>query len=432
MSLVISSTSAHSVTTAPAIPAPLASAASHSLGTGSFQQPPGPGPLPSSPTDSASLISMTPASAPSTPAVSQVALRSLDRGSSQSSTGPVTTPAQELVVPSSTCSVSASVASVTPFPIVPAAQALLTNGDPQVHHPETVRCSGKEFNEIVCSQIDCIPSIDNESLRRVLQCVDSVFEDMADLLLTTDSFELIKWRAIQNINKNLQGCPQLSRIIQIVSENYDWVFQYVQRNALTPERVRDMWPLYSNFLEKYALKYSPMLICFEMFRDRLSYIHDASSLNYRNIHVECSIEEMQRVYAEHGVLQLRPIDKNAKILIIGCGNGRNTGGAGEAFDWNNPSDGDCYRKYSLEHNHPRNVVTIDPDLAANPTIVAFFGDQSVAQLFAGQQFDQIIFEGFYSFTSQAYRRSDIEALLSPTGKVYLDEGPGPQELREAL
>jgi hypothetical protein len=49
---------------------------------------------------------------------------------------------------------------------------------------------------------------------------------MNDLLLTADSFELIKNKAIQNLTTEFRGHPQLNRIIQAVSEIYDLMWRF--------------------------------------------------------------------------------------------------------------------------------------------------------------------------------------------------------------
>ena len=80
-------------------------------------------------------------------------------------------------------------------------------------------------------------------------------------------------------------------------------------------------------------------------------------------------------------------------------------------------------EYSLKHMHP-DAVTIDCNIAANPTICAFIGHQKVAALFEGRKFDRIIFEGFFptllSENQIAFLRKDIATLLQKDGNVYQD------------
>ena len=42
----------------------------------------------------------------------------------------------------------------------------------------------------------------------------------------------------------------------------------------------------------------------------------------RNLDIEIPIEQIKAIYEQHGVIQLRSIDKSINTLILGCGNGR--------------------------------------------------------------------------------------------------------------
>lgn len=136
-----------------------------------------------------------------------------------------------------------------------------------------------------------------------------------------------------------------------------------------------------------------------------------------DVDVELPADKTESVMKEHGCLQLRTINPDADTLIIGCGNGRNLDAG--SYTFSHISEDSYNSEYSLKHNHPVSAVTIDPSINANPTIVAFFGDQCVSPLFQGKKFTKIIFEGYFSSDQQRYRRSDIEDLLSTGGGRYI-------------
>jgi len=133
--------------------------------------------------------------------------------------------------------------------------------------------------------------------------------------------------------------------------------------------------------------------------------------------VTLNLSTIHSIFEKHRVIQLRPY-LNQKVLIVGCGNN-------PCFDLDFIDDetGESYRDQHI-HN---DAATIDPDIARNPTVVAFFGYQELP-MFPDGAFDKIYFEGFCFepeegdaldelgiLTKQLYR------LLNEGGKFYSNQ-----------
>lgn len=135
-----------------------------------------------------------------------------------------------------------------------------------------------------------------------------------------------------------------------------------------------------------------------------------------NLEINVSMDKIRRVYHETGVIQLREVDSHADTLMIGCGNRPLSDSGGYPID---PIDDPTYHE---NHAHT-GAITVDPDLAKNPTIVVFFGDQSLSALLKSHQFKKIIIEGVALMEEDGlplapYTYSEIDRLLSDDGKLY--------------
>jgi hypothetical protein len=118
-----------------------------------------------------------------------------------------------------------------------------------------------------------------------------------------------------------------------------------------------------------------------------------------------------------GVLQLREVDPECKTLIIGCGNSPLEDSGGYALDsfFNTSEQSQEYRK---KHIHPH-AITINPSLAANPTIVGYFGLQTFPML-RDHKFDLIVFEGVVIRQTTPEGRNELQRLMSPGAKIVVD------------
>lgn len=189
--------------------------------------------------------------------------------------------------------------------------------------------------------------------------------------------------------------------------------------------------LHKDFTGKYAEKNKEKLIA--LYEDYLNWQpDDACALDYfkrslklfkeliPHLDIELSINEIEAAYSNYGVILFRKIDKKVRSLLIGCGNKPCSDDGGYIMHrlLENDSDHLDYqrqKRYRKEHVHD-GFITIDPDFAKNPTIVAYFGHRELT-LFSDHHFDKIVVEGIYIAQLSA-GESELKRLLSKNGKLY--------------
>ncbi len=135
--------------------------------------------------------------------------------------------------------------------------------------------------------------------------------------------------------------------------------------------------------------------------------------SWGDLDIGISCEKMEKVLGQTGVLPLREPDKDCRVLVVGCGNGPivNEGGYPLASKHLDEEESEEYRGL---HEH-RDAITINPHLAANPTIVGYFGLQSFPML-ADDQFDLIVIEGIsIEFTIKG--EEELNRILSMKGEI---------------
>lgn len=114
---------------------------------------------------------------------------------------------------------------------------------------------------------------------------------------------------------------------------------------------------------------------------------DEYCFNFNDIDIENTFDVINEEYTNNGYLYLRPY-RGEKILIIACGNHRL-----DCSNYINLNTEDCdLLDYNIFHNH-REAYTIDKDLVANPSIVAYFDNDLYLEKIPDNSFNFIIFEG---------------------------------------
>lgn len=93
--------------------------------------------------------------------------------------------------------------------------------------------------------------------------------------------------------------------------------------------------------------------------------HEGGAERLRGLTVELPLEEIRRIFDEHRVILLRDASAS-RSLLVGCGNSPIT-------------DIICKGE---GHNHEHaGIVTIDPDITKNPTVIGAFGSQESLHAF---------------------------------------------------
>ncbi len=135
---------------------------------------------------------------------------------------------------------------------------------------------------------------------------------------------------------------------------------------------------------------------------------------WKELDIGLPIDAIERIAREQKVIQLRPVDPNAKILVVGCGNKPLVDAGGFSF-----LDKKEKTEYQARHAHP-NTITINPHLPTNPTIIGLFGSDVFPVLPDGQ-FDLIVMEGAAIEDTPGGRR-ELERLASKTGRIVATMG----------
>ncbi len=136
---------------------------------------------------------------------------------------------------------------------------------------------------------------------------------------------------------------------------------------------------------------------------------DDCPFDWKHLNVKVPIKKIEEIAKKTGVIQLRPVNPADRILIVACGNKPLANSGGYPF-----CDKEEAEEYHFRHTH-KGAVTIDPFLAMNPTIVAFFGMHHFPMIEDGQ-FDLIVIEGT-KISDTAEGRKELNRLLSKNGKV---------------
>ena len=135
---------------------------------------------------------------------------------------------------------------------------------------------------------------------------------------------------------------------------------------------------------------------------------------WQKLNVDFSTAKIKEILQNEKVLQLRAIDPECRTLIVGCGNGPFACAGGYPIGTLGDDSG-----YVLAHAHV-GAITINPLLAANPTLVGFFGVQEFPMLQNGQ-FDLIVIEGI-QIEDTEIGRSELVRIASKTAKIVCTHG----------
>jgi hypothetical protein len=246
---------------------------------------------------------------------------------------------------------------------------------------------------------------------KVQSVVQSAFSGMHDTILVSNIFTTYKKSVVSALGAQDIGIAE--RIGDIFDEEFG------KTKQINQESISTFRHLYEDFLcQRVGM--------------RIDYAQEAHErwfvkklFDWSDVDLHCSIQQIQDSYRQFKVLQVRPIDPDATTLMIGCGNGRFSDEGNEPLDvdafvdeYENPFE------YSLRHNHPLSVVTVDLDLSSDPTIIAPFGLYPIAGVFRGKKFDEIILEGtvgYYPLGQDGISTIGVEdarSLLAPGGKLY--------------
>ena len=116
-------------------------------------------------------------------------------------------------------------------------------------------------------------------------------------------------------------------------------------------------------------------------------LNDENCFNFNDIDIENKFDVIHEEYATNWYLYLRPY-RGEKTLISACGNHRL-----DCSNYINLNTEDCdLLDYNILHNH-REAYTLDKDLVANPSIVAYFNNDLYLGKIPDNSFNFIIFEG---------------------------------------
>lgn len=185
----------------------------------------------------------------------------------------------------------------------------------------------------------------------------------------------------------------------------------LKMSPLNEVKAEKLFSLYAKFFERFTKENSEIAQGVQWMKEGFNSVKECQ-FQWRDLDVTLSEEEIGKTLEKTGVLQLRPIDKDSRILIVGCGNKPLADSGG--FPITEPED----IQYQNEHTH-HNAVTIDPHLAANPTLVAFFGAQKLPMIENGH-FDLIVIEGV-SICDTPIGREELQRVLSPHGRVVVSQ-----------
>jgi hypothetical protein len=200
----------------------------------------------------------------------------------------------------------------------------------------------------------------------------------------------------------------------LITNNHLSIQKSAPQNTLQPldeKKAEKLFQLYQRFLE--IQKVSDADWMGEQFKSVKTCMYA-----WEDLDVQLSIEEMESILDKTGVLQLRPIPVNCRTAVVGCGNEPlgDAGGVALAPKHQHDLASETYRRI---HKHA-GAITINPHLAFNPTLVAFFGRQHLPMLKSGE-LDLIVIEGT-TIDDTDVGRQELQRLPSLNGRVVSNHG----------
>lgn len=182
-------------------------------------------------------------------------------------------------------------------------------------------------------------------------------------------------------------------------------------NLINESNADKIFSLYANFFEKFSKENSKIIDHLAWMKNDFS-SKDCCDFAWRKLDIHIPINEMEKTLDKTGILQLRPISKDCKVLVVGCGNLPIANAGGDPISYEDEN-------YQKRHAHI-NAITINPHLAANSTLVAIFGAQKFPMIESGQ-FDLIVIEGT-TICDTPVGREELERLRSPHGQIVSNNG----------
>lgn len=188
------------------------------------------------------------------------------------------------------------------------------------------------------------------------------------------------------------------------------VLQAVNSIPLDKESADSLFNLYRRSVEK--MTQSEQMKSYTWMSDDFASV-ESCDYAWEHLDISLPLDEMENVLNETGVLQLRSLDEDSKVLILGCGNCpiANSGGY--------PLQESEWTKYRNRHKHFK-AVTINPHLGFNPCLIGSFGAQQFPMLKTGQ-FELIVIEGT-TLVDTPLGRNELARLLSPKGNIVQNFG----------
>lgn len=190
-----------------------------------------------------------------------------------------------------------------------------------------------------------------------------------------------------------------------------YIKEGVQSFYLSEEEADKIFALYRKFIDEAPAQRYPWMKEEFLSVEKCHYY-------WQDLDIGVSDETMGKVLSETGVLPLREVDKDCRILVVGCGNNPIADDRGYPLAARH-CNVDKSERYRECHEH-REAITINPLLAANPTLVGFFGAQKFPMLADGQ-FDLIAIEGTM-IEDTPVGREELKRLLSSHGAVVQYNG----------
>ncbi len=280
-------------------------------------------------------------------------------------------------------------------------------------HPLThVKMDAKSFNHLIIKKVRSFhpkPGIRKDDWNKVADALREIFQRTLNVLLYRDTFDILISDATNEVFRVCGEHPQLNSILSKVLKTYRNTFEDITIRSLDDMQFKELLILYHHLIKKTM---NPNSNYRKRFLENWP-LESKPTFDFRDVDIELDLETISQIYQKSGVLQLRELNPDARVLIIGCGNGRFSNDGNSLLEYGLKAQA----KYSLAHNHPRNVVTVDADLTANPTIVAVVGFQPISRLFKYHRFDRILLEDFSLEAMNEFLLEDLKKLLSRNGII---------------
>lgn len=227
--------------------------------------------------------------------------------------------------------------------------------------------------------------------------------------------------AFSTLNNDVYHCTNNFKNILLSDEKSQIVEKQVSNQSIVSNPPKKDYPLNvtvlndkngDQFFSIYRYFFRNFCFDFPQFGNGCVYMREdfasvkECKVQWPLLDVQLPIDQIRQILYKTGIMQLRPIDENCRILVVGCGNGPIANAAGYALT---NKDDDAYQEQHAHHN----AITINPHLATNPTLVGVFGAQKFPMLDDGQ-FDLIVIEGT-SISDTEIGRLELERLRNPEG-----------------